>query len=107
MSLIPERHALQPERTALAWQRTALTSIMLLLPLLVVATRVGAWWLLAAGSAAAIVGAVLARGVRHRFVQLRDDTRGYSPYPLMVRVVVVTLLGAAGGCAMGLLAWLR
>ena len=41
MSLIPERHALQPERTALAWQRTALTSIMLLLPLLVVATRVG------------------------------------------------------------------
>jgi len=37
-----------PERTALAWQRTALTSIMLLLPLLVVATRVGAWWLLAA-----------------------------------------------------------
>ncbi len=64
MSLIPERHALQPERTALAWQRTALTSIMLLLPLLVVATRVGAWWLLAAGSAAAIVGAVLARGVR-------------------------------------------
>jgi hypothetical protein len=53
------------------------------------------------------VGAVLARGVRHRFVQLRDDTRGYSPYPLMLRVAVVTLLGAAGGCAMGLVAWLR
>jgi hypothetical protein len=50
---------------------------------------------------------VLARGVRHRFVQLRDDTRGYSPYPLMVRVAVVTLLGASGGCAMGLVAWLR
>ena len=39
--------------------------------------------------------------------QLRDDTRGYSPYPPMVRVAVVTLLGAAGGCAMGLVAWLR
>jgi hypothetical protein len=104
VSLIPERQALQPERTALAWQRTALTSMLLLLPLLLTSARVGAWWLVGATSAAAIVGAAMVLTVRSRFAELRDDTRGYSPWPPMVRVAVVTLLGAAGGVSSALYA---
>lgn len=99
MSRIPDRQALQPERTALAWQRTALTAMVVQLPLVVVAARLEAWWLVVAGSFAAMTGAMTVLGVRLRFAQLRDDTRGYSPFPLMVRVAVVTLLGAAAGIA--------
>jgi len=99
VSRIPDRQALQPERTALAWQRTALTAMVVMLPLIAVAARLEVWWLVVTGSSAAIAGAVLVLGVRLRFSQLRDDTRGWSPFPLMVRVAVVTLLGAVGGVA--------
>ena len=99
MSRIPDRQALQPERTALAWQRTALTAMVVMLPLIAVAARLEVWWLVVTGSSTAIAGAVLVLGVRLRFSQLRDDTRGWSPFPLMVRVAVVTLLGAVGGVA--------
>lgn len=99
MSRIPDRQALQPERTALAWQRTALTAIVVLLPLVAVAVRLAVWWLVVLASSAAIAGGVLVLGVRLRFTQLRDDTRGWSPFPLMVRVAVVTVLGALGGVA--------
>jgi uncharacterized membrane protein YidH (DUF202 family) len=99
VSRIPERQALQPERTALAWQRTSLTAMVLVLPLVVVAARLSLWWLVVVGSLVAMAGAVLVLGVRLRFEQLRDDNRGYSPFPLMLRVLVVTLLGAAVGIA--------
>ncbi len=99
MSRIPERQALQPERTALAWQRTALTAMVLLIPIIVVAARLENWWLVVAGSVVAMGSAVLVLGVRHRFAQLRDDTRSYSPFPVMARVAIVTLLGAAAGIA--------
>jgi hypothetical protein len=46
-----------------------------------------------------MAGAVLVLGVRLRFEQLRDDSRGYSPFPIMLRVLVVTLMGAALGVA--------
>jgi hypothetical protein len=100
VSGIPERQALQPERTALAWQRTALTSLMLLPPLVVVAARVQVWELVAGGSVAAVLAAPMVLGVRERFSELHDDTLRRSPFPMMVRVVVVTLFGAAGGLAM-------
>ena len=77
MSAIPDRDALQPERTALAWQRTAITAMV------------------------ALVGSV-----RRRLVQLRDETRGYSPFQPMVRVAVVTLLAATGGVVLGVTSWL-
>jgi uncharacterized membrane protein YidH (DUF202 family) len=99
VSRIPERQALQPERTALAWQRTSLTAMVLVLPLVLVAVRLQNWWLLVAGALAAMAGAVLVLGVRLRFEQLRDDSRGYSPFPVMLRVLVVTLMGAALGVA--------
>jgi uncharacterized membrane protein YidH (DUF202 family) len=99
VSRIPERQALQPERTALAWQRTALTAMVLLIPIIVVAARLENWWLVVAGSVVAMGSAVLVLGVRHRFDQLRDDTRSYSPFPVMARVGAVTLLGAAAGVA--------
>ena len=99
MNRIPERQALQPERTALAWQRTALTSTMVFLPLLLVAARLDVWWLLGAGSVAAMLSALSLLAVRQRFEQLRDDTRGYSPFPLMMRVMAVTVLGAVAGVA--------
>ena len=99
MSRIPERQALQPERTSLAWQRTALTAMVLLVPVIIVAARLESWWLVAVGSAVAIGCAVLVLGVRHRFEQLRDDSRSYSPFPVMARVALVTVLGAVGGVA--------
>lgn len=99
MSRIPERQALQPERTALAWQRTSLTAMVAVLPLVVVAVRLELWWVVVVASAAAMAGAVLVLAVRLRFVQLRDDERGYSPYPLMMRVAVVTLVAALLGIA--------
>ena len=73
--------------------------VVLVLPLVVVAARLSLWWLVVVGSLVAMAGAVLVLGVRLRFEQLRDDNRGYSPFPLMLRVLVVTLLGAAVGIA--------
>lgn len=102
MNLIPDRQALQPERTALAWQRTAVIAVVLLVPLLVVGVRLAAWWIVVLVATGAILGAVLLLDVHHRFAQLRDDTRGYSPFPMMVRVAAVTLVGAVGGIAMAL-----
>jgi uncharacterized membrane protein YidH (DUF202 family) len=99
VSRIPERQALQPERTALAWQRTALTSTMVFLPLLLVAVRLDVWWLLGAGSVLAMLSALSLLAVRQRFEELRDDTRGYSPFPLMLRVMAATVLGAVAGVA--------
>jgi len=75
VSLIPDRQALQPERTALAWQRTAVIAIVLLVPLMVVGTRLAAWWIVALVAAGAITGAALLLDVHRRFAQLKDDTR--------------------------------
>lgn len=107
MTGLPNREGLQPERTALAWQRTAITANVVLLPVLAVDARIGAWWLLAAGCLAAMAGSVLTVGVHARFAQLLDDSRGYSPYPPMVRVAAVTVLGAAGGTGAALALLLR
>lgn len=104
MSRIPDRRALQPERTSLAWQRTSLTAIVLLLPLVLVGVRLEHRWLVVAGSLAAIASALLVLGVRHRFEQLRDDSRGYSPFPGMTRVAAVTVLGAVMGVVTALAA---
>jgi uncharacterized membrane protein YidH (DUF202 family) len=104
VSRIPDRQALQPERTSLAWQRTSLTAIVLLLPLVLVGVRLEHWWLVVAGSVAAITSAVLVLGVRRRFDQLRDDSRSYSPFPGMTRVAVVTVLGAVMGVVTALAA---
>ena len=69
----------------LAWQRTAVIAIVLLVPLMVVGTRLaagGSWpW----SRRRAITGAALLLDVHRRFAQLKDDTRGYSPFPMMLR----------------------
>lgn len=106
MSPIPDRDALQPERTALAWQRTATTATVALVPSALVALRTDRPALAAAGAVAMGVSVVLVGPVRRRFDQLRDDTRGYSPFRPMVRVAVVTLLAAAGGAVLGVTSWL-
>jgi len=107
VSTFPNREGLQPERTALAWQRTSLTALVVLLPTVVVALRDGLLALAAGGACAALVSAGLVLSVRHRFGQLHDDQRGYSPHPPMVRVAAVTVLGAVGGVAVALAHFLQ
>jgi UPF0716 family protein affecting phage T7 exclusion len=69
---------------------------------MVVGARLGAWWIVAVVAGGAIAGAWLLLDVHRRFAELRDDTRGYSPYPMILRVAAVTLAGAVGGIAMAL-----
>lgn len=107
MSRIRNRDALQPERTALAWQRTAITSLVLLVPLVMVALRLDVPVLAGLGAGAMGTSVALVVSVRRRFVQLGDDSRAYSPYPPMIRVAFVTVLGALGGATLGLTLWLR
>ena len=69
MTLVPGADGLQHERTALAWQRTAITAVVVLLPLLLVDARLGAWPLVVLGSlstlvAVALVGRTVPR-IRH------------------------------------------
>jgi uncharacterized membrane protein YidH (DUF202 family) len=106
VSQIPDREALQPERTALAWQRTAITAMLAMVPLALVALRTGRPLQAGAGAVAMGFSVVLVGSVRRRFAQLRDDTRGYSPFPPMVQVAVVTLLAATGGAVLGVTSWL-
>jgi len=106
VSPIPDRTALQPERTALAWQRTAITAMVALVPLVLVALRTDRPVQAAAGAVAMAISVAMVRSVRRRFVQLGDDSRGYSPYPPMVQVAVVTVLTAVGGVVLGVSSWL-
>ena len=106
MSDFPDRAALQPERTALAWQRTAVTALVALVPLVLVALRTDRPLQAVAGAVAMGISVVLAGSVRRRFVQLLDDTRGYSPFQPMVEVALVTVLAAVGGVVLGVTAWL-
>ncbi|MEP6856113.1 MAG: DUF202 domain-containing protein [Pedococcus sp.] len=107
MSPIPGRDALQPERTALAWQRTAITAMVVLVPLVLVSLRIGQAVLAALGALAMGASVALVASVRRRFVQLGDDDVGYSPYPPMLRVALVTVVGAVGGATLGLFLWLH
>ena len=59
MTLAPGGDGLQHERTALAWQRTAITAVVVLLPLLLVDARLGAWPLVVLGSLSALVAVAL------------------------------------------------
>lgn len=59
MTLAPRGDGLQHERTALAWQRTAITAVVVLLPLLLVDARLGAWPLVVLGSVSALVAVAL------------------------------------------------
>ena len=106
MSPIPDRTALQPERTALAWQRTAITALVALVPLVLVALRTDRPVQAAGGAVAMAISVVLVGSVRRRFVQLGDDSRGYSPYQPMVQVALVTVLTAVGGVVLGVSSWL-
>jgi len=107
MSGFPDRQALQPERTALAWQRTAITSVVILVPLIIVDVRRGAWALAVVGSVGASAAAVLISRVRRRFHQLHDDDVGYSPFHHVVRVAIVCSFVAAGGVCTAALTLLR
>jgi len=94
---LPGRAGLQPERTALAWQRTAVTATVVMVPLVVVMARLGAWLLAVLGTAAAIGAGAVVVTVRRRFSELRRGSGASSPFDPMVRVAVVTSLAAAGG----------
>jgi uncharacterized membrane protein YidH (DUF202 family) len=107
VTAFPDRNALQPERTALAWQRTAITSMVVLVPLALVVLRIRQPVLAGLGAVAMGTSVALVISVRRRFVQLGDDNLGYSPFPPMVRVAMVTVLGAIGGAVTGLVLWLR
>jgi uncharacterized membrane protein YidH (DUF202 family) len=106
VSPIPDRAGLQPERTALAWQRTSITAMVALVPLVLVALRTGRPFQAAAGAVAMAISVAMSGSVRRRFVQLGDDSRGYSPYRPMVQVASVTVLAAVGGVVLGVTSWL-
>jgi uncharacterized membrane protein YidH (DUF202 family) len=103
----PERFGLQPERTALAWQRTAVTSLAILLPMVLVSLKVGQPVLAGLGALVALGCTPLVVSVQRRLGQLCDDERGYSPYPPMLRVAIVTVLAALGGLAVGVAVFVR
>ena len=107
MSPIPDRNALQPERTALSWQRTAITATVIMLPLVVVDLRLGAWPLAVLGSVAAVSAGALVVRLRRRFDQLGDDDAQYRPFWHMVRVAVACSLAALGGALTALVELLR
>ena len=96
-SQIPDRAALQPERTALAWQRTAITATVILIPLVVVDLRLGAWPMAVLGSVAAVTAGLLSLRLHRRFAALRADETARSPYWHLVRVAAACSLAAAGG----------
>jgi uncharacterized membrane protein YidH (DUF202 family) len=102
MTALPDRAGLQPERTALAWQRTAITATVVMVPLLVVNARWGAWLLTTLGASSTLAAGVMVVRVRARFSQLRDEHRPFSPFDPMLRVAIVTGLAAFGGLATAL-----
>jgi uncharacterized membrane protein YidH (DUF202 family) len=107
---VPGGEGLQPERTALAWQRTAIGAVVVLLPLLLVDARLGAWPLVLLGSLSSVVAAVLVGRTAQRFRDLHhhhDRAAGAaraaaSPWPPMRAVAVVASLAAAGALATAL-----
>ena len=125
MTLVPGPDGLQRERTALAWQRTAIGAVVVLLPLLLVDARLGAWQLVVLGSlfalvAVALVGRTVPR-IRHlhghhgrherpgRHDRLarpyphdRPADEPPSPWPPMRAVALVASLAAAGAVATAL-----
>ena len=127
MTLAPGGDGLQHERTALAWQRTAITAVVVLLPLLLVDARLGAWPLVVLGSVSALVAvALVGRAVpriRHQHGHHgRHERHGHhghgshdrpdrpdqpagepsSPWPPMRAVALVATLTAAEAVATAL-----
>jgi Domain of unknown function (DUF202) len=125
MTLAPGADGLQHERTALAWQRTAITAVVVLLPLLLVDARLGAWPLVVLGSVSALVAVALvgrtAPRIRHlhgrhgrherRDRQAAPDRPDRhhepaggpsSPWPPMRAVALVATLTAADAVATAL-----
>ena len=96
----PDRAGLQPERTALAWQRTAITSLVLQVVAVVLAFRIDLPVLAVVAAVVAGASSTSLLGIRHRFAQLRDDDRGYSPHEHMVDVAVAAVGAAAVGVAL-------
>jgi hypothetical protein len=128
MTLVSGADGLQHERTALAWQRTAITAVVVLLPLLLVDARLGAWPLVVLGSVSALVAVALVgravprirhlhghRGRHERHaghgrhdVHDRNDRHDQpaaepsSPWPPMRAVALVATLTAAEAVATAL-----
>jgi hypothetical protein len=131
MTLVPGPEGLQRERTALAWQRTAIGAVVVLLPLLLVDARLGAWQLVVLESLSALVAVALVgrtvprirhlhgRHGRHERPRRRErpgrhDRPGRpdrhdppageppSPWPPMRAVALVASLAAAGAVATAL-----
>ncbi|HEX2705195.1 MAG TPA: DUF202 domain-containing protein [Candidatus Lustribacter sp.] len=104
---IPGRHALQPERTALAWSRTAVIANLTLVPLLLVNLQIGVWPLVVTGALVLIAASLVTLRLRHRYVQLRDDTTGYSPFGAIARLAAVVGATAATGVVTGVVMAVR
>ena len=125
MTLAPGGDGLQHERTALAWQRTAITAIVVLLPLLLVDARLGAWPLVVLGSLSTLVAVALVGRTVPRFRHLHGhhgrheshrgqagpDRQGFgdqpagepsSAWPPMRAVALVATLTAAEAVATAL-----
>jgi len=125
MTPAPGGGGLQHERTALAWQRTAITAVVVLLPLLLVDARLGAWPLVVLGSVSALVAVALVGRTAPRIRHLhgrhgrherrdrqaapdrpdrQDEPAGgpSSPWPPMRAVALVATLTAAGAVATAL-----
>lgn len=107
MSPFPGREALQPERTALAWQRTSISSMVLLVPMVVVALRISRPAVAVACAAGLAASGWLVRFVRLRFRQLHDDAPVHTPFTPMWQVAASTVLGAMGGVVVALALVLR
>ena len=116
MTPVPGGEGLQHERTALAWQRTAIAAVVVLLPLLLVDARLGAWPLVVLGgcrpssgwrwSAAPPSGSATCTAATSAMsaTERRDHPAGESssPWPPMRAVALVATLAAAGAVATAL-----
>jgi uncharacterized membrane protein YidH (DUF202 family) len=97
---------MERERTTLAWQRTSITALLVFVPLVLVSLRVHQAGLAAGGAFLALGSTVLVALSWRDRGRPGGDGLEPSPFAPMLRVAVVTGLGALGGALVGVAVFL-